>query len=296
MRRSRRNVVLLAVSFWLIAIAGCSERETVESAPAEAPVTAERSTDAARTMFSTGARANVASEAQAPQASERHIAYTHRYTIEAARGKLHGVVDAHVARCRQLDCVVIRQSFDEESAHTPPRASLMVRVARKDKDKFTDALKTGDSRVIRQSTQADDKTLQVVDVEARMTNLTQLRDRLRTLMADPKAGITEAVAIERQLAQTQGELDSLQAQRRFLAQQTERELFEIAYQSERSAIERGVLQPVTEALLSFGRVFMQSVATLITVFAAAIVWVLLLALAVWLVRRWLRHRRAAKNV
>jgi len=171
-----------------------------------------------------------------------------------------------------------------------------VRVARKDRDKFTEALKSGDSRVVRQSTQAEDKTLQVVDIEARIANLTQLRDRLRKLMADPKAGIKEAVEIERQLAQTQGELDSMQAQRRFLAQQTERELFEIAYQSKRSAIERSIFEPVKEALLGFGNVFMYSVAALISFVAAAIVWIVLLAVLVWLVRRWLRRRKALQKI
>jgi hypothetical protein len=228
---------------------------------------------------------------QNAQASEaRHIAYTHRYAIEAERAKLRAVVDAHVARCAQLDCVVINQSFDEENDNTAPRASLMVRVARKDKDKFTEALKSGDARVVRQSIAAEDKTLQVVDVEARIANLTQLRDRLRKLMADPKAGIKEAVEIERQLAQTQGELDSMQAQRRFLAQQTERELFEIAYLSRRSAIEQSIFTPVKDALLGFGSVAMHSLGALIQIAAASLVWIALLVVLWLAIRRWRRRK------
>ena len=173
----------------------------------------------------------------------------------------------------------------------PPSAALSVRVVLKDKTKFTDALKSGDSRVINQSSVAEDKTLQVVDIEARVTNLTQLRDRLRKLLADPKAGIKETVEIERQLAQTQGQLDSMASQRRVLAQQTERELFEINYQAQRSAIERSILEPVKDALLSFGRVAMQSFAALISFVAAALVWIVLLVV-LWLVlRRWLRRRQ-----
>ncbi|MBM3341033.1 MAG: DUF4349 domain-containing protein [Betaproteobacteria bacterium] len=300
MPRSRRNLVLLAVLFLVIALAGCGDRASFKAAPADAPATAQASVAAGpsgRAMAGAPAQqAEPAADAQAAQQDGRHIAYTHRYTVEAERAKLRTVVDAHAARCKQLDCVVINQSFEEESDHTAPRAMLMVRVARNDTAKFTEALKTGEGRVIRQATQAEDKTLQVVDVQARIANLTQLRDRLRKLMADPKAGIKEAVEIERQLAQTQGELDSMQAQRRFLAQQTERELFEIQYQSQRSAVERGIAAPVKEALLSFGNVFMYSVAALITFFAAAIVWIVLLGIAVWFFRRWLRRRAAAKNI
>ena len=301
MRRSQPSIALLAVFFLLAMLAGCGERANFKATPAEAPV-AEAGVVAApaamgRAMVGAPAQiqapAEPAGDAQAPPQDGRHIAYTHRYAIEAERAKLRAVVDAHVARCKQLDCVVINQSFEEESDQTPPRAMLMVRVARKDTAKFTEALKSGESRVVRQATQAEDKTLQVVDIEARIANLTQLRDRLRKLMADPKAGIKEAVEIERQLAQTQGELDSMQAQRRFLAQQTERELFEIQYQSKRSAIERSLFEPVKDALLSFGNVFMQSVAALISFIAAALVWIALIVVLAWLIRRWLRQRKTA---
>lgn len=301
MRLSQRNCVLLAVLF-LLALGGCGERASFKAGSADVPTASEASVAAApagRAMVGAPAQMQQQGEpaADAPQPADgRHIAYTHRYAIEAERAKLRAVVDAHVARCKQIDCVVINQSFEEESDQTPPRAMLMVRVARKDTAQFTAALKSGEGRVVRQATQAEDKTLQVVDVEARIANLTQLRDRLRKLINDPKAGIKEAVEIERQLAQTQGELDSMQAQRRFLAQQTERELFEIQYQSQRSAVERGILAPVKEALLSFGNVFMQSVAALITFFAAAIVWIVLLVIAAWFIRRWWRRRSAANNI
>lgn len=236
------------------------------------------------------AQAESAADAQAPPADNRYIAYTHRYAIEAERARLRAVVDAHLLRCKALDCVVLNQSFSEENDNQPPSASLSVRVAHKDRDKFTEALKSGDSRVINQSTSAEDKTLQVVDVEARMANLTQLRDRLRKLLADPKAGIKEAVDIERQLSQTQGELDSMNSQRRVLGQQTERELFDINYQARRSAIERSIFEPVKAALLGFGRVFMHSLAALISFVAAAMVWIVLLAVVGWCARRWWRGR------
>jgi len=278
----------------MVALSGCSRSDY--SPKVGAPVPANMQMQPAGRTTGVAMQAEPAQQdvsQNAPASEPRHIAYTHRYAIEAERAKLRAVLDAHLARCRQLDCVVVNQSFEEENDNAAPRAALTARVARKDKNPFTEALKSGDGRVIRQATAAEDKTLQVVDIEARMANLTQLRDRLRKLMADPKAGIKEAVEIERQLAQTQGELDSMQAQRRFLAQQTERELFEIAYQSRRSAIERSVFEPVKDALLSFGSVFMQSVAVLITFCAAAVVWIMLLAVVGWLIRRWLRRRKAA---
>jgi chemotaxis regulatin CheY-phosphate phosphatase CheZ len=281
----------------MIALGACSRSDDSPKVAASAPAEMQAQ-PAGRTvgvvMRAEPAQQDMQQNARTTEA--RYIAYTHRYAIEAERARLRTVLDAHLARCKEIDCVVLSQTFAEENDHNPPSAALSVRVARKDTAKFTDALKSGDGRVVNQSSVAEDKTLQVVDIEARSANLTQLRDRLRKLMADPKAGIKEAVEIERQLAQTQGELDSMQSQRRVLAQQTERELFDIHYQSRRSAVERNIFEPVKDALLSFGGVFMRSVAGLISFVAASLVWIVL-ALVLWrVIRRWRRRRSVTKSV
>ncbi len=291
---------MLAVFLWLALLAGCGEPANFKSAPAETGAA-----DGAVAMVQPAGRAMAgapqaassldAQNVPAPTSAPRHIAYIHRYAIEAERAKLRAVLDAHLARCKQIDCEVVTQSFQEENESQPPSANLQVRVAHKDTPKFTEALKSGEGRVLRQSTSAEDKTLQVVDVEARIINLQQLRERYRKLLADPKAGIKEAVEIERALAQAQSELDSLAAQRRVLAQQTERELFEIGYQARRSAIEQSIFEPVKEALISFGRVMMQSLAALISFVAASLVWIVLLTALIWGVRRWLRWRKMRQS-
>jgi Domain of unknown function (DUF4349) len=294
MRRSQPNLVLLAVFLSLALAVGCSEQANLKSAPAEAMVADSGVAVSQGRAMAGGPQAAAAPDTQAQPA--RHIAYTHRYAIEAERAKLRAVLDAHLARCKQLDCEVVNQSYQEENDNQPPSANLAVRVAHKDTAEFTEVLKSGDGRVLRQSTAAEDKTLQVVDIEARITNLQQLRERYRKLLADPKAGIKEAVELERALAQAQGELDSLAAQRRVLAQQTERELFAIDYQARRSAIERSVFEPVKEALLSFADVFMRSVGALISFVAASLVWIALLVVLGLVIRRWLRRRAINKIV
>ncbi len=299
MCRSRFKIAVLAAVSIVALAAGCGERAAPVAAEAPAVTGGIAASPAqmsapARSMKAGATQAESApADAQSPAADARYIAYTHRYAIEAERARLRAVLDAHLARCAQIDCTVLSQSFTEENDNQPPSANVSVRVSHKDRDKFTDALKNSDGRVINQASVAEDKTLQVVDIEARMANLTQLRDRLRKLMAAPKAGIKEAVEIERQLAQTQGELDSMTSQRRVLAQQTERELFEISYQARRSAIERSIFEPVKNALLGSGRVAMESVASLITLLAATLVWMVPLAGLIWLIRRWRRRKHAA---
>ena len=112
------------------------------------------------------------SNANTPALEGWHIAYTHRYTIEAERTKQRAVLEAHAARCAQLDCVMVSQTFADENKQMPLSGALTVRVSRKDRDKCTEALKGGgDSRVLSQATSAQDKTVQVVDIEARVANL-----------------------------------------------------------------------------------------------------------------------------
>jgi Domain of unknown function (DUF4349) len=285
-RGLRAAVVVLAA---LGTMSGCGRTDHVPVA-ATTPAPAMRG-PAGAAMQAEGVPKDAQDAQPGAPTEARHIAYTHRYTIEAERARLRAVLDAHLARCKQLNCEVVTQSYEEENDHQPPRANLTVRVAHKDTPAFGAALNSPDGRVVRQSTAAEDKTLQVVDIEARITNLQQLRERLRKLLADPKAGIKEAVEIERQLAQTQSELDSFAAQRRVLAQQTERELFDIGYQARRSPIERSIFAPVKDALLNFGGVFMHSVGVLIQFVAASMVWIALLAILWMLFRRWRRRKK-----
>ncbi|WP_374399560.1 DUF4349 domain-containing protein [Niveibacterium sp.] len=232
-------------------------------------------------------RADAGEAASAEPAQQRYLALTHRYTIESAPQRMRAVIDAHLQRCRELDCVVQSESFSSPANDSLPSGRIAVRVARKQASAFAAGLAGPGARVLRQVTDTEDRTLQVVDVEARIANLQQLRERLRALMGDVRSGVKELVEIERQLAETQGELDSLAAQRKVLALETDRELFEIDYLSQRSAVERGMLDPVRDALLGVGHTVAGSLSALITFVAGALVWLL----PAWLLWRFLRSRR-----
>jgi hypothetical protein len=60
----------------------------------------------------------------------------------------------------------------------------------------------------RHGTAAEDKTAEVVDVEARLKNMAEFRDSLRKLMATPNARLKDLVEVERELTRVQSELDS----------------------------------------------------------------------------------------
>lgn len=62
---------------------------------------------------------------------------------------------------------------------------------------------------------AEDVTTTVIDVEARLANLVASRDRLRDLLGRATS-VADIVAVERELARVQGEIDSLEARRNYL--------------------------------------------------------------------------------
>jgi len=281
-RKSRmvrlHGTLKLALLVSLGLLVACGRKDEDGRAPGESPAAAP---------VALSKRAEGGESAAAEPAQQRYLALTHRYTIESAPLRMRAVIDAHLKRCRELDCVVQSESYTSPANDSLPGGHLSVRVARKQAAAFAAGLPGPDARVLRQVTDTEDRTLQVVDVEARIANLQQLRERLRALMGDARSGVKELVEIERQLAETQGELDSLAAQRKVLAMETDRELFEIDYVAQRSAVERSMLDPVRDALLGVGHTVAGSLSALITFVAGAAVWLL----PAWLLWRFLRARR-----
>jgi hypothetical protein len=75
-------------------------------------------------------------------------------------------------------------------------------------------------RVKRRTVRRQDVTAQVVDVQARLGTLRTVRDRLRAYLAQA-AATADLVAIERELARVQGEIDQLEAHQRLLSTRVE---------------------------------------------------------------------------
>ena len=140
--------------------------------------------------------------------------------------------------------------------------------------------------VMQHSRDSEDKTNQVVDADARISNLTNLRDRLRLMLSDKTAKFKDIIEVERELANTQSELDSMTSTRKILALETDLVAVTIDFTAVQGITEQGFFAPVLRAFQSAGQVFMESIATVITFVMAAIPWLLIGIPIVWLVRRY----------
>src|SRR5262249_35544912 len=140
---------------------------------------------------------------------------------------------------------------------------------------------------------ADDKPLQIVDTDKRLELKTALRDRLTAMLRDPAPKTTaDLVAIEKELAQVQADIEAATAQRDYLRTITDTVRIDINYNGQAALVAGIDLSPIAEAARGSGRTMVASVAALISFLAAALPWLPLIAFLVWAVRRGLRRWRA----
>jgi hypothetical protein len=153
------------------------------------------------------------------------------------------------------------------------------------------------AKVVSQNTTSEDKTAEVIDVEARIKNRVEFRDSLRLMLRDTvtKRTMADLLAIQRTLSDTQAELDAIATQRKVLEQQTSKQHIQVQFTPSRTLVQGGPsYNPMVRALREAGSVLAESVGVLITFLAAALPWLLLVGLPLmWLVRLVWRRRRVS---
>lgn len=224
--------------------------------------------------------------------AKRYIASVHEITLASSAGNLQKQFAAIQAECLKLGCDILeaKQTFD--APHQPDEATLVARVPPQSFDTFLATTKSH-GKILSHHSASEDKTAQVIDVEAKIKNLEALRDRVKELLAKRTGDLKETLDAEKQLAETQSELDSINGQRRMLALQTDMVRVKIDLVVQTLAAERSFAAPVSEALKESGTVFMYSLGALITLLVGALPWVALIVAMFFAIRR-IRRARSAR--
>lgn len=215
---------------------------------------------------------------------KKYIALRHHLQIETPADKMQATFDAAIAHCEALNCQMLSANFNKATPYNPPSASLYVRVSPRNVAIFLSGLaKNGE--VMQHGRDSEDKTSQVVDTDARIKNLTELRDRLRLMLTDKAAKFKDIIDVERELADTQSQLDALSSMRKVLSQETDLVAVNIDFTAAQGITEQGFFAPVASALKDAGFVMMQSFGAVITFIMSAIPWLLIGIPFIWLARR-----------
>ena len=151
---------------------------------------------------------------------KKYIALRHHLTLEMPAKAMQANFDAAVRHCERLGCQLLSANYNRETPYSPPSASISLRVPPRNVEIFLSGL-AKNSEIMQHGREAEDKTNQVVDADARIKNLTELRDRLRAMLRHQSAQFKDIIEVERELANTQSQLDSIMSMRKVLALETE---------------------------------------------------------------------------
>lgn len=280
---------LLAIS---ISLAACGQKSDTASrgAPSQAVQTMPASDMGRAKMFNEGAGEQSLTEVSEPTNSniaatvKRFIAMRHSLVVETPASQMQAAFDATVAHCEALKCQILGANYNRETPYNPPSASLSLRVPPRSIEIFLSGL-AKNSEVLQHRRDSEDKTDAVIDADARIKNLTQLRDKLRSMLNDKSAKFKDIIDVERELASTQAQLDSINGVRKALAQETELVAVNIDFTASQGISEQGFFASVVRALDDAGRVIMESVANVITFIISALPWLIFGIPVIILVRK-----------
>jgi len=283
--------LILAVCAFLV-LAGCERvAEPARDAVGRGPA-AVAPPPAAKTVLAAAA-------AQAPEESSavatRFVAVRHDLAVVTAADAVEAAWKAAETACLAAGCELLASNVARDDERAPAAAFLDARLPPEALAPFLARL-GGLGRIGRHATAAEDKTAEVVDVEARLRNMAGFRDNLRKLMTTPGARLKDLIDVERELTRVQSELDSLATRRKVLAGETEKVRVTVAFGAQPAVLEAGMWLPVKSAVLRAGHVLAASVATLVGSAVALLPWALVLIVAglgLRALRR--RQRRAAAS-
>ncbi len=229
----------------------------------------------------------------AASSPQRYIAERHKIDLITPESGLQNAWESTIAYCGTIQCELVSSSITTRTDDSLPAATISLRVAPADLDKLLGSVaKLG--KIAQHTTEREDKTTQVVDTEAKIKNLTAFRDNLRAMLAKQSATVKDLVEIQKQLTDTQSELDSQTAQRKILANETDKIAVEIAFRVEKRGASAGGFAQIWNALRESGSILGDSTASLITTVVAIIPWLILVVPLTWVLhkawRNWKRRR------
>lgn len=268
-----KNVLSLVLLVFLVACGQQASEVAMENTRMAAAPMAKMAADAVL-GGAEQSMTEVSEPNQQPAELKKYIALRHHLNVEMPAENMQTGFDAALKHCETLNCQILSANFMKQTPYSPPSASLSVRIPPRNVEIFLSGLaKDGD--IIQHMREAEDKTNQVVDTDARIKNLTELRDRLRTMLGDKSAKFKDIIEVERELANTQSQLDSLLSMRKMLRLETDFVALNVNFSAKQGITEQGFFAPVARALKEAGHVMMESLGSVITFVMTAIPWFLL---------------------
>ena len=234
-------------------------------------------------------------------ATASYLAYRHSLGLVLPTAAVEPTMAAHMRECQEAGpttCQVLgsrSDSYGDDSVS----ASLSLRADPNWLEAFRTRIRldaeSGDGRVTSSSVSVEDLTRSILDTDARLRAQTALRDRLQTLLETRDGELADLLAVERELARVQGEIESATSVLKALRQRVDMSALDVSYSSRVSAVSSSAFAPLGRSFRSFFRNAAYALSTVVDAASFLLPWFLLVILPLaWLARRaWRRRRQPA---
>ena len=233
--------------------------------------------------------------------AQSYLAYRYNYQFALPVSAVKSTADAHAQACLNAGperCQILSRSTNEYDDDNVS-ASMSLRAEPGWLEGFSasmiESIDEAKGQVTGSNVYAEDLTRQILDVGARLNAQKTLRDRLSGLLETRDAELSDLLALERELARVQGEIESATSTLTALRQRVNMSVVDVNYQTKRSAVSSSALSPIGEALKDFVRTVSSGVAAVIYFVAMILPWILFVLIPLLLLWRWWRKRNPRKS-
>ncbi len=280
-----RKLLLLAPLFGLAACSGGtgdSMAEYTESYAVEEPreLAADEAAEAA----------DAAGPGGEIPVSVPQIAYSYRYGYRLPAAEIPKAQQAHISLCEARGPTVCRILNMQNSGGEGDYATGMLHLevaadqARAFGGQLAEAADEYGGSQIAASISGEDLSKQIVDTEARLRSRELLSQRLTELLRTKRGTVKELVEAERAVTQVNEEIDQARSWLREMRGRVAFSKIIVNYESNAPG-SGGFMQPIRHALGGVASIMGNSVGGVITITALMLPWLLILALAIYLRRR-----------
>lgn len=233
-------------------------------------------------------------DAETESAQGLYLAYAYNYALRLPAPALPDLHARHAALCAEAGPQTCRVISSRLSGRDGPSVSAVLDLRASPgwiarfRDGLGDELGEAGGAIVSEDARMEDLTTQIVDGEARLRARTALRDRLQGLLESGEANVQELIAVERELARVQADLESRQSVLAALRERVETSRLTVDYRVQVSPADQSNFAPIGEALDRFTRDFSVAVAAMIGFTARLLPWLVIILPAFWLLGLWLR--------
>ena len=218
------------------------------------------------------------------------LAYSYSFGLSLPHSHVDELRRRHEAACTAAGyrvCQVVSTSITSGAAGAV-QGELVIRAApawlKPFRTGLEDQVRSLGGKIDSSDVTSEDLSRQIVDTDAQLRAKLTLRDRLQNLLATRPGRLADLLAVERELARVQGEIDSTQSQLTIMQGRVAMSDVTLNYTSG-DVLGASVRSPLRTAFGNFFGDIAGSVAMLVELVAVLLPWALLAGALAWLFRK-----------